>query len=107
MAQPLCLVRLGNAADVLLEGIEAKIVAGGHEGGFSDVKGRIELAGKLPGELVEDVDHTAHGAADADGRAHAQVRNIDDPGLGDNIGSVERVAANDDRIGVEGLRELD
>ena len=50
MAEALGGIALGEAADVLLEGVEAGFGAGGAEGFFGNAEAGVELAGELPGE---------------------------------------------------------
>ena len=59
MAQTLRLIGLGDAADVLLKGVEAQACAGGDKGLLGDVEAGIELAGQLPGQGIEDGDQVA------------------------------------------------
>jgi len=54
MAQTLLLVRLGDAANVLLEGGKVQAGAGGHKSLFGDFEAGVELPGELPGQRVED-----------------------------------------------------
>ena len=54
VAQTLLLVGLGDAANVLLEGVQAQTGAGGHKGLLGAVEAGVELPGQLPGQRIED-----------------------------------------------------
>jgi len=107
VAETLLLIRLGDAADVLLEGVQAQGGVGVDEALLGEAEAGIELAGELPGEGIEEGDELAHLAAGGDGLAHAEMSEIDDAGLGDDAAAVGDVAADDDGLGVEGLGELE
>ena len=76
VAQPLLLVRLRNATDVLLEGVQAQPRAGGHKGILGALETGIELPGQLPGQRVEDSNHVKHLAAGDHRLCHFQMRHV-------------------------------
>ena len=107
MAQTLLLVRLGDAANVLLEGGKVQAGAGGHKSLFGDFEAGVELPGELPGQRVEDRNQVTHLAAGCDRSVHAQVWHVHQLRLCHNARAVGHVAAHDDRIGVQRLGQLE
>src|ERR1039458_998906 len=79
MAQALLLVGLGDAAYVLLEGVQAKAGSGGHKGVLGNLETGIHLPCQLPSQRVENRDHLAQLAASGDRLAHAQVGYVHQP----------------------------
>ena len=107
MAQALRLVGLGNSADVLLKSVQMHALSRGNERLLGDAGIRIELARKLPGQGVENIDQVAHFAAGCDRLAHAQMGDVHKTGLSHNAGSIGDVAAHHDRIRIQRLGQLE
>ena len=103
---PFRLVRLRDAANVLLERIHANLSPRCDKRLLGPVKRGIELPRKPPRQCAEDSHHVAHLPAHAHRRQHAQVRHIYQRRFGHNAGSIRGVAAHYNRIRVQRLRQL-
>ena len=107
MAQPLRLVGLRNAPDVLLEGVQAQARARGHKGLLGHAEAGIEFPRQLPSQRTEDGNQVLHFAARGHRRAHAQMRHVHQLGLGYNARAVGEIAAHHNLIGIQRLGQLE
>ena len=76
VAQPLRLVGLRDAADVLLEGGKIEPLASGDKCLLGHAEAGVQLPGQLPCQRVEDADQVAHLTAGVHSLAHAQMRHV-------------------------------
>ena len=108
MAEPLGLVGFGDAANVLLEGFEAQIGAGGDKGLLGHVEAGIKLARQLPGQRDRRRrPGPSFRRARVTGWPHAHVGHVDDAAFGDDGGSIGDVVSDHDGVGVERLRQFE
>src|SRR6266851_3015170 len=96
-----------SAADVVLEGAEPDGSGGGEEGLLGYVELGVDLPGYLPGHGVLDVEEAGEFARVLEGLRHAEVLDVEDLGLDGDAGLIDRVAADYDEVGVEGLGDAD
>src|SRR5581483_1663581 len=85
MAQTLGLIRFRDAANVLLIRVKAQPASSSDERLFGDIERWIELAGKLPGQRVEDGDHVLHLATSRHSCGHVQMRHVQQLYLGNDL----------------------
>ena len=103
----LLLVWLGDAADVLLEGVQSQSSTGREECILRHVESRIHDPRESPGKRIEYCNQVVHLSPGHYGVAHPQMRHIQHPRLGHDAVALHAVTANDDRINIECLRQLD